>query len=145
MCAMRWAGIARKMLLNIHFKNHREVKKDSMKLENQVCTIEQARTLRKLGVAQDSLFMHYRGLLTSDHGIQPKSFFTGTTKASAAYSAFTVAELGVMLGENWENEVYINKTVDCETGAQERAEYLISAIEDGHFSIDEVNSRLTNS
>jgi hypothetical protein len=95
-----------------------------MKLENQVCTIEQAKKLKELGVIQDSLF-YYRNYQYSKHklrhnGNRPtpnqqvfNDLALGTDLHSdyvmnESYSAFTVAELGELLpralqpdGHNW--------------------------------------------
>lgn len=56
-----------------------------MKLSEQVCTLEQAKKLYALGVERRSLFYHFHGR------IEHEAF------GSEYYSAFTVAELGVML------------------------------------------------
>lgn len=78
-----------------------------MKLSEQCCTIEQAKRLKELGVAQDSLF--YKHLNLSDHTLYVKNrnhvwhavyadFFEHDVRLiDYMYSAFTVAELGVML------------------------------------------------
>ena len=56
-----------------------------MKLSEQVCALEQAKKLYALGVERRSLFYHFHGR------IEHEAF------GSEYYSAFTVAELGVML------------------------------------------------
>jgi hypothetical protein len=56
-----------------------------MKLSEQVCTLEQAKKIYALGVERRSLFYHFHGR------IEHEAF------GSEYYSAFTVAELGVML------------------------------------------------
>lgn len=89
-----------------------------MKLQDQVCTLEQAKQLRELGVSQDSLFswcgdetnrLMDGGASGVEYG---KWVFVNTTKsannqeedhrdlvpsAKPFAAAFTVAELGVML------------------------------------------------
>lgn len=56
-----------------------------MKLSEQVCALEQAKKIYALGVERRSLFYHFHGR------IEHEAF------GSEYYSAFTVAELGVML------------------------------------------------
>lgn len=80
-----------------------------MRLEDQVITLGQAQRLKELGVKQDSLFYHimnkvieigYEGIKMREHLNQPKK--TGIPVDGGViqyYSAFTVAELGVMLPE----------------------------------------------
>lgn len=74
-----------------------------MKIQDQVCTIEQAKRFKELGIAQESLF-YFNWLITGhEHGI-PIQF--GKIMESEylsnwqQISAFTVAELGIMLPEN---------------------------------------------
>lgn len=68
-----------------------------MKLKNQVCTLEQAQKLRELGVIQESLFTYNE--VTNSLDIVPAFelhqgvFFL----ANDWWSAYTVAELGLML------------------------------------------------
>lgn len=67
-----------------------------MKIENQVCTLEQATRLKELGIVQESLFHHglwYNGdshdnVIRVGRAAENKRF---------QYAAFTVAELGAML------------------------------------------------
>jgi hypothetical protein len=79
-----------------------------MKLEQQACSLELAKRLRKLGVKQESLFWWVRWL---DFGGAGKSYPQGDVLAykndpllapkhhsdGELYRAFTVAELGEML------------------------------------------------
>lgn len=58
-----------------------------MKIQNQVCTIEQAIKLRNLGVAQIALFYYCYP------EIMPASWLDGTTLLNDTYAAFTGAEL----------------------------------------------------
>jgi len=57
-----------------------------MKLEQQVCNLELAKRLKKLGVKQESLWIWAYGKICWYKENEPNS-----------YSAFTVAELGEML------------------------------------------------
>jgi predicted amino acid racemase len=65
-----------------------------MKLQSQVCTLEQAKKLNELGVKQDSLFYWI------DRKDKSRVVYSGLIEdieKLTTYSAFTVAELGVML------------------------------------------------
>lgn len=72
-----------------------------MELSKQVCSLEQAKKLKELGVNADSLFYH----VTNENWPNGKHEdiihinFHGTYKAIGCtfYPAFTVAELGVMM------------------------------------------------
>lgn len=77
-----------------------------MKIQDQVCTLEQANKLRELGVEQKGYFVyrHWRGngniilsKLASKYNDYPKN--RRQVSPNVLASAFTVAELGVMLGE----------------------------------------------
>lgn len=87
-----------------------------MKLENQVCTIEQARKMKELGIVQESLFYHWNEKTPANSNLQyygyaqdqiPWITILGKRSNVSGYerwtneevSAFTVAELGVMLPE----------------------------------------------
>lgn len=120
-----------------------------MKLSDQVCTLQQAKRLKELGIAQDSLFYH------TPNGILPKPFvnFTGES-----YSAYTVAELGAMMGEGcysyrptrtgfkpskwaWRNEQGEGEG-PFETEAQARAAKQIWDISSSKITAEEANKRL---
>lgn len=72
-----------------------------MKIENQVCTIEQAKTLKELGISQDSYFhwQHYPKTTYREEslGIVNPLSKEGITDAGESWSAFSSAELGEML------------------------------------------------
>jgi hypothetical protein len=86
-----------------------------MKLKDQVCTLEQARSLKGLGVIQESICFWYqqvspRNPNMHEYGIPQeqmrwhltplgKQSTISTQSVYAEYAAFTVAELGVMLPE----------------------------------------------
>ncbi|NCC70647.1 hypothetical protein EOM09_03625 [bacterium] len=63
-----------------------------MELEKQVCSLELAKRLKKLGVKQDSLF-YWDSHCIENLKTQGKYGIT----SDGEYSAFTVAELGVMM------------------------------------------------
>lgn len=141
-----------------------------MKLDEQCCTLEQAKELRGLGVEQNSLFYHskYKG------SYSPKFYpnrgnQTPLIELKETYSAFTVAELSVMLGDHYPSWSfkYKNKTkwiatiitkdvhkdgrtVTTEgsfdrydkTQAQALAELLIATIKVGHIQVSTINKRL---
>lgn len=129
-----------------------------MKLEDQVCTIEQAKKLKELGVAQVSLFFHRKYQYTKHklrhNGNRPTPTQTifndigygselhGDYVMTESHSAFTVAELGVMMGEYWEQEITAAYDFTADTEAEERAHYLIGAIESGQLKVDFVNNCL---
>lgn len=144
-----------------------------MKLENQVCTLEQAKRLKELGVAQDGIFSHvdniskvgYEGIRltkqTSSYRAKGQLIDSGVIKY---FVAFTVAELGVMLPiniitarqkhtdtyacialENGSSDVDYSKDIQHkETEAKARAAMLIYLLENGHTTAEEVNQRLLN-
>lgn len=89
-----------------------------MKLEQQVCTLEQAKRLKELGVKQDSIFYWIETYInrTRKFKVLPKynedgfdlveneslqGIISGTSK-NECYSAFTVAELGEMLPRDYD-------------------------------------------
>lgn len=78
-----------------------------MKIEDQVCTFEQAKRLKQLGVDQDGLFCYISKVNADDTvnhseaNVMLDSEAAGNVWSSLyehhRFSAFTVAELGVML------------------------------------------------
>lgn len=124
-----------------------------MKIENQVCSLEQAKYLKELGVITQSYFA-YQG--STDHDPDLKS------DDGKDYPAFTVAELGVMLPSEtltirrgsedsafpnweWENEAE-QKGCGCyENEAEARADHLIILLEHNKTTVAEVNARIISS
>lgn len=124
-----------------------------MQLEKQVCTLEQAKKLKELGVKQESLFYHTS---SEKWGVLPKTSidFTGDP-----WSAFTAAEL-VQMNQNCYNIEYSEKNKNqyysqtsiaddfsqvftyYDTFAEACAAKLINSLEKGRISMDEVNNRL---
>lgn len=83
-----------------------------MEIENQICSLEQAKKLKELGITQNSLFYHYKQIFNGKPSfkIYPMQYehfgrlvncetieraLYGESK-NEVYSAFTVAELGLM-------------------------------------------------
>jgi len=135
-----------------------------MKTEKQVCTAEQAQRLRELGICQDiSLFYWYIG----DTGTNTDHLILRTPRPTdnLCLSAFTVAELGIMLPRgycsgngvlsdeikwcdkvsyNGDDVIFMNDIVVSggPTEAIARAAMLISLLESGELIPDECNQRL---
>jgi hypothetical protein len=110
-------------------------------LEQQVCSLESAKRLKELEVSQESLFWHeydqygYSGI---KHGCHDKERFWDI------YSAFTVAELGLLLPKNyisknsddykwmgywWDWACYKRIVEGCDNEAEARAKMLIYLLE----------------
>lgn len=160
-----------------------------MKLDEQCCTLEQAKELRELGVKQDSLFYHFpnpnlpsikKKYKLSDYNVRYGKEQIGKETHSiktlvlqgafqSTYSAFTVAELCVMLGDNfptwsfkyrgktkWIATIQIKKAKRsydtvltapefdryAETQAQALATLLIATIKTGYLKVKDINKRL---
>lgn len=137
-----------------------DLKKRVMKIENQVCTLEQAKKLKELGVEQDSISWWK---CNDDQNV----VICGCTKKMNEkhfsfnnwFSAFTVAELGVMLPNYEEShkatdtkgywycgslEEQDNDWVVADTQAEAMAKRLIGLIEYKRVQVEEVNNRLQN-
>lgn len=129
-----------------------------MKIENQVCSLEQAKKLKELRVKQDSAFVW--GLLNLSLWYIPSHRRGKETEVNTA-SAFTVAELGLMLPcafdtmrstefvwkEGWkpydnEDNLPFGYETYFNTEAEARASILIYVIENKLIKVDEVNQRL---
>lgn len=141
-----------------------------MLIENQLPTLDQSIKLKELGVDQTSLFYWQK----AKSPVHKESVMFGWT-SNAVCSAFTVSELGSMLGVSYtswqfknqksEDMIWIatriapNKKADFSistyesfdrigsTEAEARAKLLISCIEAKvpGFTIEEINRRLTQS
>ena len=129
-----------------------------MKIENQVCTIEQAVKLKGLGVKQDSHFFWV------DRKEKSKLVYAKSVEflnSLPIYSAFTTAELGVMIPEwhftyprlegyaSYKNEdgdfSVADGTVNgqnYDTEAECRAALVIYLIENNILSVETCNKRL---
>lgn len=134
-----------------------------MKLQDQVIGLNQAIRLKLLGVIQKSLFYHHPAFdkpvfgetWTTQTGKQYAKTMVCNDKKGAA-SAFTVAELGVMLGTEewstnykkqnifyWDAELFALPFGPYPTEAEARAAILIHLLENKLITADEVNKRLT--
>lgn len=135
-------------------------------IEWQVCSLEQAKKLNELGVAQNSLFTIVYDSLNDrwDYtGMSPEALSlldqtNGTSKEF--YSAFTVAELTFMIGRGvrrdrlwitfYRDECYCQVvslfgdriTKEGETEAIAKANMLIHLIECGKLDVESINERL---
>lgn len=110
-----------------------------MKLEDQVVSLELAKQLKELGVKQESLF--YIDLEDGKVGLKPYKW------RELLVSAFTVSELGEMIGERgatmyteereWEaSDEYLQTNIECKKEVDARAKLLIYLIEEGIIKID---------
>lgn len=123
-----------------------------MKIENQVCSLEQAKKLKELGVSPESTFYWHFGVIS-------KTWIIINSKASNItindYPAYTVAELGVMLpiesytqrlaeyGQwEWINEGNKSGWAGYNTESEARGEMLIIHLQKRKITVDEVNKRL---
>lgn len=135
-------------------------KKVNLPIENQVCSLELAKRLKKLGVKQSSYFYY---LWTSQRG--QYEIFTrhdgvsdGNSRAlfpENYFSAFTVAELGILLphhiashqvgASKWywvcydtspDNRYPEEPTPTAETEADARAKMLIYLLENGLMTLE---------
>lgn len=117
-----------------------------MKIENQVCTLEQAKKLKDIGISQVSQYHHFSlGFWSDGKGNYPEKFELAYHKTAPegyikAYSAFTSAELLAMIS----NTITIN-ILQCAQPASALADHFIWLIETKELSIDECNDRLLNS
>ena len=127
-----------------------------MKIEMQVCSLEQSIKLKKLSIKQDSHFFWV------DRKEKSKLVYAKSVEflnSLPIYSAFTVAELGIMLDSetytqrtgsedskyaNWE---WINDGNETGSGlfgyeVFARADMLINCLESGSLSAETCNNRL---
>lgn len=119
-----------------------------MKLQDQVCTLEQAKKLKELGVSQTGRYSwfgfedKYWVQTTKPVGDEKLSYSADLERYKIA-SAFTVAELGVMLplvcntyrmtDGKWvvlfsPKEHYARKSKYCDTEAESRADMLLTLL-----------------
>lgn len=137
-----------------------------MKLQDQVCTLEQAKRLKELGIRQDA--SHAAWLRNECHGktefwcwpveaqgISNRGYSSPAKGCLEGFSAFTVAELGVMLPHGYDTMFATNDGWRCfdldgvevrqqpfETEAECRAHAIIRLLESNVITPEEVNARL---
>lgn len=121
-----------------------------MKLQDQVCTKEQAQRLKELGVAQTAIFAWTE---------IPQLIYYRKSQAWPAIStlieweaAFTVAELGRAIGSGTfaaqkfhdavMSKINASHSMTIATSPQFVASFLIAAIEAGVVKVEGVNQRL---
>lgn len=109
-----------------------------MNLQYQVCTIEQAKKLKELGVKQESITTWYEDMPT----IGTVVMYTVGDISVKQFAAFTCAELGIMIGSYNENDMYEINGETYPTEAQARAALLIHLIENKIVEVSEINDRL---
>jgi hypothetical protein len=121
-----------------------------MNLESQICTIEQAKRLAELGVDQTQSIVIWHV-----HELGAMAFFR-VSQTGPQYSAFTVAELGVMLPAGYDTMCTYEgwRCYDCDGQdiyevsygyryeAECRAAAIIFLLENGKLKAEEVNERL---
>lgn len=123
-----------------------------MKLQDQVCTLEQAKRLRELGVTQYSFFWWIK-----EGGNEYLLLHYGMTANRTGFSAYTVAELGEMLPTGFDtmrttltleksewlgydnDSKYFPDAKGYQTEAQCRAAMLIRLIESNLTTIEQIN------
>jgi hypothetical protein len=132
-----------------------------MKIENQVCSLEQAKRLKELGIIQESYLYHYFFNNVPRNLSGQWKLHHEYHKNFEHYSAFNVAELGVMLSTTaWEwaskimtsdkipychIELYNDAWGAYENEAKGRAELLIHLLKNNVLTPEEVNTRLIQS
>lgn len=99
-----------------------------MKLEEQVCTLEQAKRLKELGVKQDSFWYWGKGFFYKGEYNQRlfainelRKYYPGEAIQEGFTSAFTVAELGELYRQKMPNHFitvayYFDIDKDCNDG-----------------------------
>lgn len=114
-----------------------------MKLENQVCTFKQSKKLNSLGVIQGISQFYFDSIISDKQPLFNQYPYPGTDfyDAKSCFSAFTVAELGILLGRGI--TAHTPKVGDNE--AILRADDLIYLLKIGELTPETCNERLKNS
>lgn len=113
-----------------------------MKVTDQVTTFKQSVKLKELGIIQCSIhhWLVYERSGETHHRLDDAP---GLHPIIDEYSAYTVAELGIMLGKHWENKLYYPETIRCyDNEAIDRANLLIARLKSGALAISKVNKNL---
>jgi hypothetical protein len=130
-----------------------------MKIQDQVCTLNQSLILKTLGVIQESAFYYHpsfdellmKGRVVTKHGTMYKKVPVKDDKASS--SAFTVSELAAMIGKGTNAASLLYDAVQARMNQshsfticyspQFLANCVIGLLETGRLTPAEVNQRLT--
>lgn len=118
-----------------------------MKLQDQVCTLEQAKRLKELGVIAKSLFYHEHLFHVSWRISQ------GPDGSFPIYSAFTASELSVMIDWNYVSvaapyeedidwSMFTKSVVTSPSLVDAMTKVLIHLLENNIITAEEVNKRL---
>lgn len=116
-----------------------------MKLESQVCSLELAKRLKELGVKQESLF-YWKDIVGTKEGCfykevsMYKDYHIGGVDFELLCSAFTVAELGNLIGAGLNTKINMSGNIvvfhtlheggfTADTEADARAKMLIYLLE----------------
>ncbi len=127
-----------------------------MKTRQQLCSFEQSKKLKELGVLQNGLFWFYDDKKDYNQigcSLISEEITNILKKHFDYYSAFTVSELGVMLPNYMssyrdEDKTYytgIEEGLNISFGkteAESRATCLIHLIETGKLKISDINTRM---
>lgn len=123
-----------------------------MKLQDQVCTIIQAKRLCELGVAQEGCYSW--GCNDEFDNMEPAAWtlVSGTKWRHKRYSAFTLVELGAMIGKGTnaasllydavQDQMNRSHSFTIVLSVQFVANCLIGMLETGRVTVEEVNARL---
>ena len=109
-----------------------------MKLEKQVCSLELAKELKKLGVKQESLWYwkDFNGKHTMESDLELVDYNLRDSNMFSFHSAFTVAELGELLPSH-----FISWKVQKNYYISEQLQSVKDRINKTIFSTVEVNAR----
>jgi hypothetical protein len=128
-----------------------------MTIQQQVCTLEQAKRLSQLGIRQGLSVFFYDTYVDNQRLVMNSTPEDGylPDPDNTCFSAFTVAELGVMLPKDanriwkksngWEFSIGDSDWKNwrkCATEAEARAATLIHLLENKLITAEEVNARL---
>ena len=126
-----------------------------MKIENQVCSLEQGKKLKELGVGNNSIWSWDKRL---PYYTVYEVFGPVSSVGDTGYPAYTASELGIMLGNEVANVRYDIQTAmwysveesheetvysfASQNEAECRADLLISLLESKSANVDFVNQSL---
>lgn len=126
-----------------------------MKIEDHVCSFEQAKKLKELGVKEPALFYWSIDKTTKEKALKHQLTMSPqvqnvTGKYFDRYSAYTVAELGVLLPDyivktektyecilRWSDEIYHIMRFKSEMLAHAMADALIWLIENKYIDVED--------